>query len=240
MISSMGMNTDRGRARVFLQGVNCRLIERAARRRLGVGQGDGARSPIAAARGPVELVELTRRCPGGKVEQITPNGWKTARRRLPPVLAALEADHPRMIAATGFAVICERIGAIKGADLAGGGGGNSSFGVSDGGATTKARHAEALWQIRGALNQWPITRPSGRYVRSLDRVVMAPGNKRGNRQPIKAFDLVARVCIEGQDLKEILTAHGWSAHNIHRKKLRAEILELLDIMATETGWTDRE
>jgi len=236
MEMEMANGADLAKARLFLQGVNCRLIMRSARRRAGVGQGEGARGPVAPARRPVDLVEITHRAPNGRVEQVTPLGWKTARGALPPVLACLDTDHPRMIAANGFAVICERIGAIRGADLEASGGGNTSFGVSDGGATTKARHAEALWQIRGAVNGWQCARPSGRYIKGPDLVALAPANKRGNRQAIKAFDLIERVCVYGQDMKAILEAHGWSSHNKHRKILREKIYELLDLIATETGW----
>lgn len=230
-----GMDTDQAKARLFLQGVNCRLIMRSARRRQCVGQGEGARAPVAPARRPVDLIEITHRTPNGKLEQLTPLGWKTARGALPPVLASLDTDHPHLIAANGFAVICERIGSIKGATIDGAAG-DTSFGVSDGGATTKTRHAEALWQIRGAVNQWPVARPSGRYIRGADRVVMAALKKSGNLQSIKAFDLIYRVCIEGQDMSTILKAHGWSAQTANRKRLRKAIDELLDLMATECRW----
>lgn len=235
MVASSGMNIDQGRARLFLQAMNCKLIMRSARRRQGIGQGEGARAPVAPARRPVDLVEITHRTPNGKLEQLTPLGWKTARGVLPPVLARLDADHPHLIAANGFAVICERIGSIKGAAIDGACG-DTSFGVSDGGATTKMRHAEALWQIRGAINKWPVARPSGRYIKGDDRVVVAPIGGGRKRQEIKAFDLVFRVCIEGQDMGTILKAHGYSAQTKNRKMLRVVIEELLDLMATECRW----
>ena len=43
--------------------------------------------------------------------------------------------------------------------------------------------------------------------------------KRGNRQEIKTFPLLVALCVEGQDLADILRAHGWNVHSKHTRPL---------------------
>ncbi len=224
---------DRGRAAVYLERANMEIVKAAACRRQRHCKAPGARLPAALAGAPVRLVDLTRPVPGVRPrrERITPVGYKTARRALPPLLAGLAEDDPRLRAARMLADTVERVGAVPGADPAGA---DSKGGISDGGATTRVKHAARLRMIEALANRWPVNRRHGPR-RGLPRVLMAPRRATEKRQKIMAFDTLCAVCIDGASVDAILRAHGWSAQAFNRKPLQAAILEALDDVAQGLG-----
>jgi hypothetical protein len=223
---------EQARASLYLGKINFMLIKAVAARRQGIGRkADGARLPAAMAGGPVTLQTITRPLPNGKAELITPLGHKTAVRALPRLLSGLDPADPRLAAARMLVDAVEKVGSIKGADL---GGTDSKGGVSDGGATTRIKHAARLRVIEARANGWPIGR-TGRIQRGAPRVLLAVQRKRGNRQQILAYPSLVGICVDGLPLDEILRRHGWATHSAHRKDLSASLLLVLDDVAAALG-----
>jgi hypothetical protein len=223
------------RAVMYLEKVNLAVIRHAMRRRAAQDRGEGARPVPSLAAGPVGLEVLTEPRPGGKAAPITPLGYKTAVRRLPPVLAALGRDDPRRRAAVAFGDAWERLGASGGSSLDGGDPSASGL-VPDGGATTRVKYAERLRdayavtraRVPGQVRKMITARP-------VPRVVLAPQRKGRGGQEIKAITLLVGVCVEGKDMLEILGAHGWGRKASHRQTLAAALLEMLDDLADAWG-----
>jgi hypothetical protein len=226
-------NIAAGTARLYLTARNAEIIRSAARRRQAHGMGDGERLPAGIARAPVSLQELHERQPGRRVERVTAAGHKTAVQALPRILAALHRDDPRRRAADLLATSFERIGAAGGG---GAEGGDTKGGQSDGGVTTRIKHAQRLRVIEAVANRWAISQGHGVVTPGADRVVLAVRRKRGNRQQIKAFPLLVALCVEGHDLAQILTAHGWTVHSKHSRPLGVAALGLLDDIADALGF----
>ena len=226
-----GINADQGRATRYLARVNLEIVKAASTRRQAHGRGAGARLPASLAGAPVQLVNLKARRPDGGSEAVTLLGYQTARRRLPEILAALGADDPRLAAAQMLADAAERVGAVKGADWQGA---DSNGEISDGGATTKVKHAARLRMIEALANGWPIDRRHGPQ-RAAVRVALAVKRKGSQRQPILAFAALSALCVDGLDLGEILRRSGWSAQAFNRNPLRDALLVILDDVAEGLG-----
>lgn len=173
--------------------------QRAKRARVGVRAGD--RGAAGAACGPVMLEP---------VRDAKQPMTAMARRKLPKVLARLDPLHHRRQFAAEFADAYERLGSVAGSgDLGGSGGG----GVSDGGVAARMDYATIIHKVEGAVNGWAIAPGSGgRYLRGKPIAVLTPKTKRGERRPILAFDLLRRICVDGEDMVAILRAHGWTGH----------------------------
>ncbi|QBR35396.1 hypothetical protein ETW23_03830 [Leisingera sp. NJS201] len=223
----------RGRASAYLAGRNLAIVKAVAVRRQRQGQGAGKRLPAALAGAPVQLVELSRPLPGTKAqkERITLPGQQTARRALPPLLAKLPENDPRSRAAKMLGDAVERVGAVRGADLAGA---DSKGGVSDGGATTRVKHAARLRMIEALANRWPVDRRHGPQ-RSVPRVLLTVKRPSEKRRNIRAFDALMAVCVDGDSVDAILRAHGWSAQAFNRNPLRDAILAALADVAEGLG-----
>lgn len=225
------VNWEQGRAAQYLAAVNIGIVKSAAVRRMAQGRGDGARPPASIAGPRVHLVRVS----GADKDPATPAGYQTAVRAAPRVLAALKANDPRRTVATLLADAFERVGSIKGADLAGT---DSKGGLSDGGATTRVKHAARLRLIEYLANGWPVDRASG-PVRGgrvwAPRLALEVQRRGGKRQDIQAFDAVVAVCVEGMDLAEILRRHGWSVQAHNRDPLRAAVLATLGDVADGLG-----
>ncbi|EAU45084.1 hypothetical protein R2601_22896 [Salipiger bermudensis HTCC2601] len=222
---------DQGKARMVVEGLTRKILGAAAERRQGAGKSSGARSPagLGQARRSLGVVWDPARL---GVPAETPVGYKTARAALPPVLAALAPQDPRLRAATMFAATIERIDSVKGVDLQGG---DHKGGVSDGGVTTKIKHAARFNRVRDAVNGWAPHPVTGVVDRRVERVVLPVRRRRGKAQDIKAFELLCAVCVDGRDMREILVSHGWSPHSRLRKALALELLELLDVTRAAIG-----
>lgn len=211
---------------LYMQRVNQEIIKAAASRRQRHGAAEGARAPIGLGAAPVSLGVLH-----DAHGPVTPLGYKTAR-RLSPIIAALPAADPRRKLVDHLASAYEQVGAIKGADWSGG---DTNAGQSDGGVTTKIKHAHRLRMVQAAVNGWPCDHRHGTIKKGAERVVLAVQRKRGNRQDILAFPLLVRLCVEGQDLAAILRAHGWSTGTKHTRPLGQAALAILDDAARVLG-----
>lgn len=225
---------DQARVRAVIERRTHMIIRRAAVRRAAHGDGEGARPVPGIGRPRHRLAEIGRG-PGGDVagaRPATPVGYKTAVRDLPPVLARLQAADPRRRVAVMLADACERIGAVKGVDWQGG---NHSGEASDGGATTRVKHARRLAMLEALANGWPIDPRSGRIERGPVKVVLALGRPTAKRQAILAFDLLVMVCRDGLDMRQILVRHGWSGQARDRKRLSDWTLRRLSDMAERMG-----
>lgn len=224
----------RGNAALFIQKCNLEIIRNQAGRRQKLGKGEGAR-PVASIASPrVDLRSLSERRPDGSEAPVTLLGYSTAVRALPHALACLDVHDPRRRAAAMFADACERVSGAGSANLAGGS--DTKGMVSDGGVTTKIKHAARYRLIEAIANGWPIDQASGRITKGHHRVVLPVQRKRGNRQEIKAFDLLYAHCVAGKDHAAILRDHGWSAHGKNIKVLVASAWEMLGDIAVVFGF----
>jgi hypothetical protein len=244
-MSDVAFNRDQRIARGVVERLTMAVINAAAVRRQGIGRGNGARSPagLAQDRRTLGIVSDPRTVEAvsddGRTtmrmrldEMMTPVGYKTARGTLPPVLAMLPQGDPRLRAAIMFADTVERIDSVKGADI----GGDGAKGVlSDGGATTKVKHAARFNRVRDAVNGWTYDDKAGRVVRDRERVVLRVRRRRSNAQDIKAFELLCAVCVDGKDMREILVSRGWSAQSEQRKALAVALLDMLDTVRGAIG-----
>ena len=225
------VNADRGRAARYLSRVNFEIVKAAAISRQREGAGNGARLPASLAGAPVKLVRVK----ADDGERLTPLGYLTARRAPPRLLADLAGNDPRCEAARMLADAFEKVGSVKGADLAGT---DSKGAQSDGGATTRVKHAARLRLIRHLANGWPVDRRHGplRQPYGLrSRVALAVKRGGSKRQQIMAFDALVSVCVDGDDLTSILRRHGWSAQAFNRNPLRDALLATLADVAAGLG-----
>lgn len=220
------------RAAALVDSLNLRLLAHAAGRRQAHGRGEGARAPAGLAQPRRRLDVLTEPGPGAKPVRVTPLGYQTATRALPPVLASLPASDARRRAADVIADCAERVSGARGGDMQGG---DISGLSSDGGATTRVKWAARLRVIEAVANGWPIGR-DGRIAQGAPRIALPLGRPSAKRQEIKAFALLLAVCVEGQDMREILVAHGWSPHGKHRAALTAATLDLLERVGAGLGY----
>jgi hypothetical protein len=232
----MAYDVDQGRAAKYLGQVNLAIIAAAAGRRQGHDDRPhapgGARPPAALGQSRVALDVIEEAGADGRPEPITPLGYKTARRALPRVLSDLSEVDPRRRAANQLADTMERIGSVKGSDLAGT---DSKGGISDGGATTRVKHAERLLIIEMLANRWPHRR-RGRAMPAAERILMLVQRNGGKRQDIKAFPALIAVCVDGLALDDVLRRHGWSAQTANRKALAEALLAALDDVADGLGF----
>jgi hypothetical protein len=239
-------NLDRGRAALFLQGVNMAIIKHAAARRQGcrARDGEGARGPIALGRAPMVTTVIVERSAGALavvdgvptvgtvMRPVTAFGERTAVRALARPLMGVDAAHPGMRAAEMIALSFERIEGVGG----GSGEGNLHSGQqSDGGVTTKIKHVQRVRIIEAVANQWAIDPVHGRVDRGVERCLLAATRSTGNRQQIMAFYLLIAVCVEGQDLADILRAKGWRPDGRYTKILMIELWFMLGQIADELG-----
>lgn len=208
------------RARSFVETLTRGLLAETARKRQGTGRSEGARAPAALGQPRRVLAAVS-----APIGPLTPLGYKTAVRALPPVLASLDPMDPRRRAADMIADAAERIDSVG---SGGGEGGDIKDGVSDGGVTTRIKWAARLRLVEAAANGWPCSARFGVAGRGAERVVMPVRRQRGKAQPIKAMPLLLAVCVEGLDMAQILRAHGWSEHGKHRRALLVAVLALLD------------
>jgi hypothetical protein len=216
-----------------LGGVNREIIRAAGARRMGEGRGAGARLPASVAGASVRLCVID-----DLGVPVTPLGYKTARRTCAPILEALDPRDPRRVAADLLAASWERLGASGGVDYMGG---DSKGGISDGGATTKIKHAERIRTIAGAVNGWPRGR-DGKLRRGHEAAVLrvqrgGPASARAapERKEIKAFAALVALCVEGRGLYDVLRAHGWSAQSYNARRLAVGVLAALDDAAEALG-----
>lgn len=223
---------DMRRARLYLAAMNIKIIKAAAARRQAHGRGNGARLPAAMGHHPVAVQVLSEGRPGPHGRRITPLGYKTAVRALPPILAGLNATDPRRRAADLLASACERIGSIQGGNLEGAA---PKAGVSDGGVTTRIKHASRLRVIKALANGWAVDMRQGPATDGPARVLMPVQRQGRNRQHIKAFPALVMLCVEGLDLAAILRRHGWSAKSDNTKALGLALLSILDDLAGALG-----
>lgn len=221
--------TSTGQIRRALELINIQIIHSAAKRRQRHGDGEGARAPAALARAPVVAQVITQPAPGGRTVPITPLGYKTARTSsLPPLIAALDERDPRRMVVPMVVHAVERVGSLAPGDPAGG---DIKGGVSDGGATTRVKHAERLRRVVTAANRWPEGTPTN----ADPRVIMDVQRKGRKRKKITAVAALVAVVVDGKNMGEVLARHGWSTHSKHRKALALEVLAVLDDVAEALG-----
>lgn len=237
----MMQNRQIAAARAFLYPVNRAIIAAASGRRQGhaaslshrpVARAGGARAPLSLAARPVVLQVITERVAAGEM-RVTPLDTKTAVRAMPPLLAGLDRADPRRRAAEALADAFERIGAARGVDWQGG---NTSGGISDGGATTRVKHAARLRMIEAAANGWPVDPRHGSVARGAVRLALPVQRVRGDRLEIRCFNALVALCVEGCTLAQILAAYGWSDHSKHTGALGAALLAALDDIGGALGF----
>jgi len=226
-------SVDRGRAGLYLATRNAAIITRMGAKRQGIGAGSGERAPLGMAARPVALHRLTERTDSGATLPKTAPGTQTAIRNSARALAVLASDDPRRIAADLVAGSYEQIGAAGGGR---GGGGDTSGGVSDGGVTTRIKHVERIRLIEALANGWAVDPVHGRVKRGPERVALTVQRKRPGRLDIKAFRMLILLCVEGRDMAQILTAHGWNVHSKHSRVLIAAAWQILDDIAEALGF----
>ncbi|KEJ93975.1 hypothetical protein SAMN05444149_10892 [Pseudosulfitobacter pseudonitzschiae] len=216
-------------ARLRAERINFHIIGTYAARRAMAGVGLGARVTPGAARGFFDLAQIEdvaqhrdaegRRC-SVKVLRTDP-GCLTARRRLPAVLGRMADVDPRRRAAERYAYASEKIGSIAGTS-AEGAKSDGGAATNDGGVTSRIMHASA--------------------IRSVERVLDAVGNVLtpsarggGQRRAISARELMDALCLEGCDMKAILTRAGWSGQRRDVAALSASAEVILEGMARALG-----
>lgn len=225
-----------GQAALIAERVNVKLISGFAARRALLGRGQGERAAAGAARQRAELVELVEAAPGGgsvqparvgfsavpaPMVELTRPGFTAARRRLPPVLAALPELDAHRLAAEAFATACEKLGSMAGAS-AEGVRADGGAATNDGGVTTRVRYAATVAKVRAVTGPWPDP--------------LRPGNTRGARRAITAHELVTAVCVEGLDMKAILIRAGWSGQRRDGARLTHAFGLLMEGVALKLGY----
>lgn len=213
-------------ARARAERINFHLISTYAARRARIGEGQGERSPAGAARGRMELARITETLPQNQgVIEMTRPGFHTARRRVPAVLRRMDEADPRRIAAHRYAVAVEKIGAMAGASYEGAQA-DGGAATNDGGVTTRIRHAATI--------------NAAHKVAALLGVVLAPRARggTGHRRHITARTLLDAVCIDGADMKSVLTGAGWSGQRRDVATLTGAAEEGLEALALALGLID--
>lgn len=221
------------RAALYLDRVNLEIVKATAtRRQHHAARAPGARLPASIAGPRVALEVIAERTPEGE-RQVTPLGYKTARRALPPILAGLAPTDPRRRVALLLADSFERVGASAGAQLEGAHGGHSGA-APDGGVTTKIKHAARLARLEALANGWAIS-PTGKIERKAPRILLKVQRQTGRRQQIKAFEALTALAVEGVGLAEVLRRAGWEVRARNRRALAEAVLELLSEIAVGLG-----
>jgi len=208
--------------------MNCAIIAAAAARRQGHGRGEGARAPAALGQARRDLGTVPDRDRGGA---MTPAGYRTATARLPRLLADLAEGDPRRQVAAMLADAVERIGAVAASPQ---GGRDHSGGVSDGGATTRVKHAERLRRIRAAVNGWPLRSLPG-APEPAPRIVLGNPRRLAGRKEIRAFPPLIAVVCDGRSLRDVIEAAGWCANGRTQRRVTEAALECLDDAADALG-----
>ena len=198
---------------LFLQYYAARAAERS-----GQGQGHGERPSAGMARREVELVEITEPRPGKKAERITALGWKTARTKLPKVIARMKPEDGRRRAAEYYGAAVEAMTAAGGTSFLQEVG--SGF-VSDGGATSRVKLGKRVRVMREVLDG---IAPFG------------PARLRGRMRLISARVLADSVFVDGMDLKQLLIEYGWNWRSEHSRELSDYTLRVLDDLAYTLGF----
>lgn len=220
---------------LYLTRLNMAIIQAAAERRQRHGQSEGARAPAALGQPAVRLHVLTEPTPSGRPALVTPLGYHTARRQAPRILAGLGDLDPRRRAADILATAFERVqsvgprpGGLQGSDHSGG--------QSDGGATTRVKHAERLRIIEALVNGWAVDWRHGSAKRGAEKVALSLGRPSRKRKEIRIMPALIAVCVEGQDLAQILAAHGWSVQTRYSAPLGAAVLDALAEVGEAMGF----
>lgn len=229
-----------GGASRFVEVLSIDIIKAAGSLRQGVGSCGGERAAPSLAAAAVELVELEERGADGKLERVTEEGEKTARRKAPPALSRLDPFDGRRMAAERYAVAVERLGALSGSNYSeAAGSGGVGGGVNDGGAAVRAQRAAVLRMVRGIANGWEWSSEHRSFVTGEDLVILAPTRGKGDRLSITAMGLLDAAVIEGRNMREILEAHGWSPQSRLRKALSERLMDILDLVADGMGLSAR-
>lgn len=209
-------------ANILAERLNLKMIMSfsACRARLGVGAGE--RAPAAPARSHMELCEIAEPVRGGAVIAVTDPGMQATRRRLPRVLSRMPEGDARREAAEVYARAIEKIGSVAGAS-AEGVRADGGAATNDGGVTTRIGHASTIATVEAVL--------------SSAGAALVPGNRRGGdrRRPIACAELVKSLCVDGDDMKTILTRAGWSGHRREIGSLSAVAEACLEEIARALG-----
>lgn len=225
-------------ASLIAERINIGIINGYAMRRARIGEGQGERATPGAARPAMQLVEIREggasgvedgprgaKIAQGEAIDITRPGFRASRRRLPAVLSRMDEADARRVAAGMYAAASEKIGAVAGAS-AEGVKADGGAGTNDGGVTTRIRHAATINTVEAALGEvGPVLVPKARGG--------------GNRRAITARELMDAVCLEGSDMKAILTAAGWSGHRRDVAALGFKAELCLELMARRLGLISR-
>ncbi|MBF9032130.1 hypothetical protein HKCCE3408_17155 [Rhodobacterales bacterium HKCCE3408] len=226
-------------AATYLARVNAEIIKAAGQRRQGhLGQGEGARPPSSIAGAAVKLVVIDEIGLDRKRARVTPLGFKTGRRTLPRILEALDPADPRRRAAILLADTAERLGSVKGVDLAGT---VTKSEPSDGGATTKVKHVERMRRMEALANGWPLRAAPGQ-PKPRPRLAVKVRRQTGPLQEIRLFPAMVAICCHGQSCETVLRSHGWVPHTLTRRRLVEAVLAGLDDVAEGMGlgrWNKR-
>lgn len=213
-----------GLAQARADRINIQIISTLAARRALVGVGQGERAHPGPARAAFELVQLSERRASGEVVEITRPGFRTARRKVPQVLARMDETDPRRRACDLYAQAVEKIGSIAGVS-AEGARADGGPATNDGGVTTRIKHAATIRAVECALDGTaPAITPSARGG--------------GDRKPISRRTLIDAICLRGSDLKSVLTGAGWSGHRRDVATLTLAAEDALEVMARALGLID--
>jgi hypothetical protein len=214
-------------ARARAERINFHIIGTYAARRALIGVGKGERVPAGAAHSAMELVHLTEVQPqhGGsgkpRVVDVTRPGFRTARRRLPAMLARLDERDARRVAAENYALASEKVGSMAGAS-AEGSKTDGGAATNDGGVTTRIEYAGTIRAVERAL--------------ASAGAALSPSPRGGGaRREITARALLDAICLEGRDLKAILISAGWSGQRRDVATLSRIAEDCLEDMARALG-----
>jgi|GEM_PF-1396518 len=210
------------------EGINMQMIRAFSARRVLAEVGEGERAPAGAARAPVEAIAAKGTAPaptvfGGSAEafELVAPSVRATCRRLPAVLRRIDAGDGRRLAAEAYAAAVEKIGSVAGAS-AEGGLSDGGAATNDGGVTTRIRHARTIAAVEAFL--------------SGAGVVLRPNPKGGGgRRPITARQLMDALCLEGCDVKSVLTRAGWSGQRRDVAALSRSVESCLEGMARALG-----
>jgi len=216
-------------ARARAERINIHIIGTYAARRALIGSGSGKRAPAGAARPALSLCEVKGTAPqaqifGGIAEAAQPiaPSVRATRRALPLVLRRMDEGDARRVASDRYAHASEKVGSVAGVSAEGvkADGGPAT---NDGGVTTRILHAGTIRAVEAVLARaGVILRPSAR-------------GGGGQRCPITARELMGAICLEGRDIKSILTAAGWSGQRRDVAALTVSAELILEGMARALG-----
>jgi len=228
-----GHDMTQAAARARAEKMNIHIINTLAARRVLIGIGMGERAPAGAARSPFDLVQVSddvqhRAADGSPLTvqvPLTRPGFSTARRRLPVVLSRMVAVDPRRMAAERYAYASEKVGSIAGASSEGAKA-DGGPATNDGGVTTRIAHAGVIRAVERVLAE------------AGD--VLSPKRRGGcaDRRAITARELMDAICLEGCDMKAVLTRAQWSGQRRDVAALSAQAELILEGMARALGLVD--